>query len=105
DALWRSLRRSPPIPAMDPELWEVFETGSPEDEVSVIIRMDRGIEPPPTIRIVARFGDICTARLRRQDIVATRQRPGVLSLKSSSLVTMPGRNEAVSEGEDEYLTG
>lgn len=89
---------------MDPELWELFETGSPEDEVSVIIRMDKGIEPPPTIRIVARFGDICTARLRRQEIVATRQRPGVISLKSSSLVTMPGRHEAVTEGEDEDLT-
>jgi len=90
---------------MDPELWELFETGSPEDEVSVIIRMEKGIEPPPTIRIVGRFGDIFTARLPRGEIVAIRQRPGVISLKASGLVTMPGRFEAVGEdgedGEDE----
>ena len=90
---------------MDPELWELFETGSPEDVVSVIIRMDKGIEPPPTIRIVSRFGDICTARVRRDEIVAIRQRPGVISLKAASLVTMPGRNEAVTEGEDDDLVG
>ncbi len=86
---------------MDPELWELFEGGSPDDEVAVIIRLDKGIEPPPNVRVVARFDDICTARMVRGEIVATRQRPGVVSLKSGSLVTPPGRFEAEDEGETE----
>ena len=86
---------------MDPELWELFESGSPEDEVSVIIRMEKGIEPPPTIRVVSRFGDIFTARLRRDEIVAVRQRPGVASIKASGVVTMPGKYEAFVSPEDE----
>ena len=89
---------------MDPELWELFETGSPEDEVSVMIRMDAGIEPPPSIHIVSRFGDIFTARLRRDEIVVVRQRPGVRSLKAGSLVTMPGRYEALKEDAADDLT-
>ena len=76
-------------PAMDPGLWELYESGSPDDEVSVILRMAPGAEPPPTIRIVSQFGDILTARMRRGDIVATRQSPGVLSLKAGSIVTLP----------------
>src|SRR4029078_10628861 len=59
------------------------------DEVSVIIRMSPGAPPPTTIRIVARFGDICTGRLRRGDIIPTRQSKDVLSLKAGSLVTLP----------------
>ena len=74
---------------MDPELWELYEHGSAEDEVSVIIRMSPGAPPPTTIRIVARFGDICTGRLRRGDIIPTRQSKDVLSLKAGSLVTLP----------------
>ena len=53
--------------------------------------MDSGIEPPPTIHVVSRFGDVFTARLRRSEIVETRQRPGVLSVKAGGVVTMPGR--------------
>jgi hypothetical protein len=33
--------------AMDPGLWELYESGSPDDEVSVILRLAQGAEPPP----------------------------------------------------------
>jgi len=74
---------------MDPQAWELFEGGAPEDEVSIIVRMAPGASPPATMRIVARFGDIATGRIRRGDILTTRQSPGVLSLKAGSLVAPP----------------
>ena len=40
---------------MDPALWELVETGSPEDEVSVILRLAPGADPPVTVRVVSRF--------------------------------------------------
>jgi len=43
-----------------------------------------------SIRIVSRFGDIFTGRMRRSEIVAIRNRPGVISLKSGEPVTPPG---------------
>jgi subtilisin family serine protease len=74
---------------MDPELWELYEAGSPDDEVSVIIRLAPGAEPPPSVRIVCTFGDIYTARMSRGDIIAARQNPSVISLKASGLITPP----------------
>ena len=43
---------------MDPSLWELYESGSEDDEVGVILRMAPGIEPPSLVRIVSRFGDV-----------------------------------------------
>jgi subtilisin family serine protease len=74
---------------MEPRLMEVFESGSPDDEVGVILRMAKGADPPPNVRIVSSFDDIFTARVRRGDIVLVRQSPGVISLKASSIVTLP----------------
>ncbi|MEO8075460.1 MAG: S8 family serine peptidase [Acidobacteriota bacterium] len=87
---------------MEPHLTEVFESGSPDDEVGVILRMANGVAPPPNVRVVAGFDDIFTARVRRGDIVLVRQSPGVVSLKASSVVTMPPPVEGASAGED-YL--
>jgi subtilisin family serine protease len=75
---------------MDPALWELYESGSPVEEVSVILRMAKGALPPPGVRIVSSFGDeIYTGRIARGDIVAIRQSPGVLSLKAGKPVTLP----------------
>src|SRR6266545_1762443 len=74
---------------MDPRAVELFESGSPDDEVSIILRLEPGAEPPPTVRVVSRFGDVVTARVRRGDLFVTRQSPGVASLKASRQVTAP----------------
>ena len=74
---------------MEPALWQLFESGSADDEVGVIIRMSPGVEPPPSVRVVARFDDIFTARVRRGDIVAIRETPGVVSVKASTAVMPP----------------
>src|SRR5262245_11504348 len=74
---------------MEPALWQLYESGSADDEVGVIIRMAAGMEPPPAARVVARFDDIFTARVRRGDIVTIRETPGVVSVKASTAVSAP----------------
>ena len=91
---------------MDGLLWELYESGEPDDEVSVILRLSEGAEPPPSLRVVSRFGDVATARLRRGDITSARNAPGVASLKASGLVSLPrteccGDEEGSREAEDE----
>ena len=85
---------------MDPGLWELYESGSSVEEVSVIIRMAAGAPLPPGARIVSSFGnEIYTARILRGDIVTMRNAPGVLSLKAGKPVTLPPPLEATSEVE------
>lgn len=90
---------------MDPAAWSLVESGSADDEVGVILRLVPGGEPPPGVRIVSRFGDIVTARLRRGDILAVREHPSVFSLKAGGAVTLPQPVEdldgdAISEGSE-----
>jgi len=85
---------------MDPALWELYESGSPVEEVSVIIRLAKGAAPPPNVRLVSSFGnEIYTGRLSRGDIVAVRKAPGVLSLKAGKPVTLPPPLEPPNEAE------
>lgn len=86
---------------MDGYLWELYESGEPEDEVSVILRLAEGAAPPPQLRVVSRFGDVATARLQRGDITAARNAPGVISLKASGLVSMPSSLECCGDGDPE----
>src|SRR5215510_5787599 len=74
---------------MDPRAVELFEAGSPDDEVPIILRLEPGAEPPPTVRVVSRFGDVVTARVRRGDLFVARRSPGVASLKATRQVTAP----------------
>jgi subtilisin family serine protease len=92
---------------MEPKLYELYEGGSADDEVGVIIRMATGADPPPIVRVVSRFDDVFTARLRRGDIVTVRESPGVVSVKASTAVWQPfppGKgDEAAAEDEDSEI--
>lgn len=81
----------------EPALIELYESGSPDDEVGVIIRMEQGLEPPPIARVVAGFGDIYTARMRRGDIAVLRESPGVVSVKATTAVSLPRLVEDVGD--------
>src|SRR5262249_53031147 len=67
------------------------------EEVGSIIRMAPGLQPPPNVRVVAQFEDIFTARILRGDIVMVRQSPGVVSVKASTRVILPGPLESARE--------
>jgi subtilisin family serine protease len=73
----------------EPALVELYESGSADDEVGVIIRMEKGLDPPPIARVVASFDDIFTARIRRGDIAILRKTPGVVSVKATTAVSVP----------------
>ena len=91
---------------VDPALWEMAESGSPVEEVAIIIRLEPGAAPPPGVRVVATFGTIFTGRCARGDIMAVRRAPGVLSVKAAQPVTLPSPLEgsdqdALEEATDE----
>lgn len=72
---------------MDPALRELLRRGSDDDEIEVVIRFAEGaIAIPPRLRIVSRFGNIATARLRRMDIPGVRDHASIASLKAPRLI-------------------
>ncbi len=93
---------------MDPALIELYESGSKDDEVSVIIRLEPGAEPPSNVRVVSRFDRIVTARLPRGDIPRTHDDEAVASVKAGRAVFDPSpfepdrsRDDAPPEAEGE----
>lgn len=83
-------------PQFDPALKELLlrRTGhhlgeaaeAAQEPVAVVIRLaNAGAELPPEVRVVARLGEVVTARVPLGRIVALRQHPAVASLKASGL--------------------
>ena len=89
---------------MDPELWELYEEGDEEDEVSVILRLTDKGEAPADVRVIASFGKptpkIITARCRRRDIQRIHDSDLVVSMKARSRVEQPK-----AYAEDNGVTG
>jgi subtilisin family serine protease len=90
---------------VDPQLSELIAEGAPEDETAVVVRLHDMAAPPAGLRIVARFGTVCTARARRGDLARLHADPAIASLKaprvySSELEAIhdePGVDEADPE--------
>jgi subtilisin family serine protease len=72
---------------MDPELYELLQGGEPGDEVAVVLRLHSPGRAPAGADIVARFGHVVTARVRRGDIPAVRADPAVASMKAPKSVS------------------
>src|SRR5690348_3372564 len=69
---------------MDPGLHELIRAGAQQEEVAVIMRLDRDTVPAGA-RIVTQFESIATARVPRGAIATIRAEEGVLSLKAPRL--------------------
>jgi subtilisin family serine protease len=77
----------------DPALWEVLD-GPPGDVVTALVRFAPGADAPSGVRVVARFGDVATIRLRRGALPALRRNPLVASLKADRrIVPSPAVDE------------
>ena len=87
---------------MDPALVELYEDGSADDIVSVILRLAPGA-PPSGVRVVSRFGPIATCRLRRGDIPQVRAEAQVLSMKAARFYgpTLEGFDVEPDEQDDD----
>jgi Subtilase family len=71
---------------MDPALQDQIDDTLDQDEViEGIIRLVKKDEFPPGIRIVSRFGDIITCRLKRCDIQRVYDHPAVASFKAARI--------------------
>lgn len=69
---------------MDPALIELAEAGNSDDVVRAVVRLRDG-PVPSGLRLVSRFGDVATCRLRRGDIASLRKR--VASMKAGRTLT------------------
>lgn len=67
---------------MDPALQELIETGEAGEDVAIVVRMREPGPPPPSLRIVSRFGPIATGRIARSAIAQIYGHPGMLSVKA-----------------------
>jgi subtilisin family serine protease len=67
---------------VDPALQELVEQGAPEDEVPVLLRLRDPDAPPSGARIVSRFGDVATVRVRRGAIPEVWADDTTLSVKA-----------------------
>ena len=98
ETYWIAPEDQVPIGEMvDPALWELAESGSPVEEIAIMIRLEPGAKPPKSVRVVATFGTIMTARCARGDIMALRRAPGVISVKAGRPVTLPRSPEHSEE--------
>ena len=85
---------------MDPALWELYESGSPEDEVSVILRLADAGTTPNNVRVVSSFGTIVTARVRRGDIHQVWESAEVVSVKAPRIISWPMPIDEPEDAED-----
>src|SRR2546421_4066088 len=88
---------------MDPLLRELIEEGDSEEELEVILKLRPEAPPPPDVRIITRFGDIATARVRRGRVQATWTDEAAISVKAPRLVgpeidAVPAQGEPVFAG-------
>lgn len=72
---------------MDPALRQLIAAGDPGEWVEAIIRQDpRVTQIPPHVRVVSRFSDIATVRVRRRDIERVWAHPGTASVKAARVL-------------------
>lgn len=86
---------------MDPALEELYAEGAPDDEVAVVLRLTDSVVVPDAVRIVARFGDIATCRVRRDDLLRVHALQTVRSVKAPRLY---GPGDGVVESLDDAPT-
>jgi subtilisin family serine protease len=69
---------------MDPRLAEIVETAAAEALVPVVIRLRDGAVPPQVVQVVARFGNVITARVPLSQIASVRADEGTESMKAAT---------------------
>lgn len=67
---------------MDFALWETVESGSPQDEIAALIRVNPDVPLAPEVRIVSTFGDIVSCRVPRGKIPEIWMDESIASFKA-----------------------
>src|SRR6516225_7350838 len=79
---------------MDPRLVRLFELGHRDDEVAAILRLEGEGRVPPGVRVVSRFRNIATVRVRRGDIPRVHDAPFIASMKPTAPLRREVRHPA-----------
>ncbi|MCW5802918.1 MAG: S8 family serine peptidase [Deltaproteobacteria bacterium] len=82
---------------MDPALWAELE-GRREEVVAALMRLVPGAPVPARVRVVERFGEIATIRVRRGDLPALRADPAVASLEAPRAMAPEGQEPSRPRG-------
>jgi subtilisin family serine protease len=89
---------------MEPELWELLETGESSDEIAAILRLGQPGVVPDGVRVIAQFGEIITVRMPRGAITEVRESAECASMKTAGAPLGPDIEfsiEAIAEAEPE----
>lgn len=68
---------------MDPALQQLISEGSPDDEVEVIIKLKDSLRLPTGVRVITRFGNVATVRMRRENISPVYDTEEIFSMKAA----------------------
>ena len=71
---------------MDFALWETLGSGSPQDEIAALIRVNPDIPLTPDVRIISTFGDIVTCRVPRGKIPEVWMDESIASFKAARVM-------------------
>lgn len=71
---------------MDFALWETLGSGSPQDEIAALIRVNPDIPLTPDVRIISTFGDIVTCRVPRAKIPEVWMDESIASFKAARVM-------------------
>jgi carboxypeptidase C (cathepsin A)/phosphatidylserine/phosphatidylglycerophosphate/cardiolipin synthase-like enzyme/V8-like Glu-specific endopeptidase/subtilisin family serine protease len=74
---------------MGPDLWELFEDGSGDDEVAAIIRLGHYGVLPKGVRVVTQFSEIITIRTTRANIPSISGAPEVADIAAGDTYLGP----------------
>lgn len=73
---------------MDSALQEwLYADDNPNEEIEALIRLRDITKTPQDVRVITQFDNIITCRVRRNNIVAVRANPNVISFKAARIIS------------------
>ena len=86
---------------MDPLLQEKIRPElDPNERIEAIVRLQEQATVPAGLRVISRFGEIMTCRVRRGDVQRIYNLPEIISFKAARLLTNGGYADEFVEGVD-----
>jgi len=95
---------TPRLEVYDPALAEAAREGEGDEELSVIVRLSDDRPLPEGVRVVSRFGEVATLRVRRSQVPRLAETESVTGLEAPrSVGPTPDPADADPEADDEEL--
>jgi subtilisin family serine protease len=92
--------RDPLLGAYDPALAEAAQQAEPDDELPVIVRLTEDMTLPDGVRVLTRFGDIATLRVRRSRLTDLAKHGSVIALEASRRLRLTDQKDRQRQASD-----